>query len=258
MLLDDSLVTKYLAGQSQLQSHWIFDNIVEGEKTFESPEATEKKWNSEQKDLKTEVKKLQEVLVQELEDFKPYNKRYFDQLFPQWKQLLENVNIVLSVGCPDPYDAMTLSHEGKEYMVYDLIRFLSYQADPVSLIRTLLTHEFAHICIHADYKREENFTYKEQLSYIAFDEGLAHLLAFKEQVETYHFEEAMKEHFPKVSQMMTEALLETELEKQKEYLQKADCGAYWSKFAAIYGKLRMATQLEELKEIYDRGPERFL
>ncbi|WP_455717303.1 hypothetical protein [Anaerosporobacter sp.] len=145
MNIDDSMIKSYLMGKDDSKYHWLFSSILDsGEYIFESP-------NSEYRE---NVRELYIRMYEALMDFTPYNVELFSTLFHSWKDLINDVNIILSVGCPAPYDAMVREHDGREYIIFDLIRFLSYGKtgdDLLPMIIRLITHEITHICIHVDY-----------------------------------------------------------------------------------------------------------
>lgn len=247
MNIDDSIIKRYLEDKNDYANHWLFNSILDnGEFTFDKP-------NIENKD---KVRAIYKKIYDSLNNFTPYNVEIFSKLFPRWQELIYSVNILLAVGCPAPYDAMVRKYDGKEYVIFDLIRLMSYEKesnDIVSLIRSMITHEFAHICIHDDYPVIDN-NYEDKLKYITFDEGFAHLLAFNDNINTYNFDEMIKPHYPTAFNALQIALSETDILKQKKYLEKANCGSYWSKFAAISGKLYLASNINYLYDIYDSGP----
>lgn len=138
---------------------------------------------------------------------------------------------------------MVREHNGREFIIFDLIRFMSYEKDGddiLSLITGMITHEIAHVCIHNNYPVIDK-TYKDKLSYIAFDEGFA----FRPMIEAHHQNSVRK---------LQMALSETNIFRQKEYLEESNCGAYWNKFAAISGKLYLAANIDSLYDIYKDGP----
>ena len=251
MNIDDSIVRSYLHGKDVYQEHWLFYQISDDhEYTFSKPSS----------DLKELVEETLNKTLHKLNNFQPFNEHLFTTLFPKWKELIKDVNIILSVGSPAPYDAMVREHEGKEYMIFDLVRFLEYQKDGediLSLIRQMITHEITHVCVHHDYPIISS-PYKEALRYITFDEGFAHLLAYKENLETYNFQPIINEHYLNARNTLTAALLETDVQKQKGYLETSNCGSYWDKFAAISGKLYLASNINQLKDIYKSGPTELL
>lgn len=247
MNIDNSMIKSYLAGKDDYKSHWLFNSILDnGEYTFDKP-------NDEYKE---KVKEIYEKTYENLINFNPYNMEVFSTLFPKWKDLIDDVNIILAVGCPSPYDAMVREHQGREYVIFDLIRFMGYEKegyDILSLIKGMITHEISHICIHADYPVIDK-TYKDKLSYITFDEGFAHLLSLNDEINSYNFSSMIEAHYQNSVRKLQMALSETNIRTQKEYLEESNCGAYWNKFAAISGKLYLASNIDNLHEIYKAGP----
>lgn len=247
MNIDDLMIKSYLEGRDDYKSHWLFNSILDnGEYVFDKPKNEDKE----------KIREIYEKTYHSLENFIPYNAEMFSTLFSEWKKQINDVNIILAVGCPSPYDAMVREYDGREYIIFDLVRFLEYEKegeDILSVIRGMITHEITHICVHADYPIL-NKTYIDKLSYITFDEGFAHLLAFKDNIYSYDFSQMIALHYLESINKLKEALLEKDIIKQKEYLEYANCGGYWSKFAAISGKLYLASNLENLYEIYKAGP----
>lgn len=251
MNIDDSMIKSYLAGNDDYNSHWLFNNILDnGEYAFDRP-------NNKYKE---KIREIYEKIHGNLINFTPYNVDLFSKLFPTWKTLINDANIILAIGCPSPYDAMVREHEGREYVIFDLIRFMSYEKagyDIVSLITGMITHEISHICIHADYPVNDN-SYEDKLTYIAFDEGFAHLLAFTDKISSYNFSDMIETYYQNSVSKLQMALSETNTLKQKEYLDESNCGAYWDKFAAISGKLYLASNIGDLYDIYKDGPSDML
>jgi hypothetical protein len=251
MNVDTSIVRSFLQGNNDYAEHWLFYHILDhGEYAFAKPDSAQKEV----------VKEALSKTLDELNDFKPYNIEIFSTLFPRWREVTRDVNVTLSVGCPAPYDAMVREYNGKEYMIFDLIRFLDYQKDDgdfLLLIRQMITHELSHICIHSDYP-VISAPYTESLGYIVFDEGFAHVLAFRDGIEMYNFTPAIQAHYQNARSKLNAALSETDIQRQKEYLEAANCGSYWDKFAAISGKLYIASHLDHIYEIYQSGPSELL
>lgn len=247
MNIDDSMIKSYLAGKDDYKNHWLFNSILDnGEYTFDNP-------NNKYKE---KIKEIYEKIYENLKDFTPYNIELFLILFPQWESLINDINVILAVGCPAPYDAMVRHHDGREYVIFDLIRFMGYEKegdDILSLIIGMITHEISHICIHGDYP-SINKTCKDKLSYITFDEGFAHLLSFTDKINSYNFASMVQAHYDDSVKKLQMALSETDTLKQKEYLEESNCGAYWNKFAAISGKLYLASNIDKLHNIYKDGP----
>ena len=251
MNIDDSMIKSYLVGKDDYKSHWLFNSILDkGEYTFDRPK----------NEYKEKIKEIYEKTYESLISFTPYNVELFSTLFPEWKSLINDVNIILAVGCPSPYDAMVREHNGREYVIFDLIRFMSYEKegdDIVSLIIGMITHEISHTCIHADYPVIDKI-YEDKLTYIIFDEGFAHLLAFTDKINSYNFRPMIEAHYQNSVRKLQRALSETNILKQKEYLEESNCGAYWDKFAAISGKLYLASNIGNLCDIYKDGPSAML
>lgn len=161
------------------------------------------------------------------------------------------------MGCPEPYDAMFKNYEGTEYIVFDLIRFSKYveQGYPIKyLITQLITHEFTHQCINLDYPYPNDMTYQEELSYVIFNEGIAHLLAYKNPVDGIDWEsEEYSTYYANAKSKFMKALQENDRKKQLELLEQADSGPYWDKFGAIMGKIYFGLNLKSLPFIYRNG-----
>lgn len=174
MKIDASIVTDYLQGRQDYAGHWLFSSLRDGEYLFDPPSPAEK----------GAVEELLTLVYGALRDFVPYNRELFCALFPHWREQAGTVEVLLAVGCPAPYDAMVREQNGKQSIVFDLIRCLEYKragVDIPSLMRKLITHELAHVCIHRDYPACPA-AYREKLGYITFDEGFAHALAFAEDM----------------------------------------------------------------------------
>lgn len=117
MNIDDSMIKSYLKGKDAYNDHWLFYKILDdGEYTFEKPDNK----------YKEEISKIYEKTYEKLISFTPYNVHLFSILFPKWKSLINQANIILAVGCPSPYDAMVREHEGREYIIFDLITSRKY------------------------------------------------------------------------------------------------------------------------------------
>ncbi|MPQ45066.1 hypothetical protein [Clostridium tarantellae] len=247
MNIDDSIIKSYLEGKDDYKSYWLFKNILDnGEYIFDKPK----------NEYKDKVKEICEKIYSNLNNFSPYNTELFSKLFPKWKDLIKDINIVLAVGCPSSYDAMVREYNGKEYIILDLIRFMSYEKkdeEIIALIVAMITHEFAHICIHRDYPVAK-VGYKNKLIYITFDEGFAHFLSFTNNIDTYNFNDIIQLHYENSVKKLRIALFETNRLKQEKYLEECDCGYYWNKFAAISGKLYLASNINCLHDIYNQGP----
>lgn len=250
MRLDTSIVTNYLQGREDYAGHWLFTSIQEGRYTFDRPDPA----------CREAVGALCAQAETALREFVPCNAALFAALFPRWREQAAAVNVLLAVGCPAPYDAMTKERADGVYLVFDLIRFLEYQRagkDIPSLLRKLITHELTHACLAADYP-DRAAGYQEKLAYITFNEGFAHALAYAEDIMAEDFSGVLAAHYPDAVRELKAALAETDPQKQAEYLRRADIGPYWSKFAAMSGKLYLLAHREEMETIYRAGPAALL
>ena len=251
MNIDPSIVNSYLSADDEYAEHWLFHHILDnGDYAFDKPSPARREM------VRDELAEIQRVL----NGFVPYNLELFSALFPKWSELLQDVNIILSVGCPAPYDAMIREYGGKEYMIFDLIRLLDYQRageGTAALVRQMITHEASHVCLHADYPPRPA-SYREKLGYIAFDEGFAHALAFSDGIDACDFGPMIQSHYRHSVEQLRAAVLETDPRRQEQLLEASNCGPYWDKFAAISGKLYILSHLNRIYEIYQSGPSELL
>lgn len=247
MNIDASIVRDYLNGKGGYEKHWIFRSIKDNDEFyFERPS----------EDDKLAVSKAMHDVIRTLEDFQPYNIALFNKLFTDWRKLSASASIILAVGCPAPYDAMVRAHDGREFIILDLIRLLDYGIDMEKLIRPFLTHELVHICVHADHPNMLTACgYRERLINIVFDEGFAHLLAFRDNIYNVDFAPLIEKHYQGALNKLGAAIAEKEPEKQATLLNEANAGAYWEKFGAICGKLFLAMHLDDIESIYNAGSE---
>lgn len=250
MRIDTSIIRDYLSGGTDHIGHWIFRSITDdGVLMFERPA----------EGLEAAVENAARDALAALDGFRPHNAELFRRLFPKWREICENVNVILAVGCPAPYDAMVREHDGEEYIILDLIRLNNYNADIKTLMTPFLTHELAHICIHSDYPPPTDADdYHKTLEYIVFDEGFAHLLAFRDGIECFDFEPIIQKHLFRSLEKLGFAVSETDIENRAALLREANTGDYWNKFGAISGKLYLASHLNDIEAIYNAGPDNML
>ncbi|MDF2910752.1 MAG: hypothetical protein K0Q56_1633 [Sporolactobacillus laevolacticus] len=237
MIVNTEIVQQYLIGKSSndYSDSWIFHSIEEGQYLFEEPDPGQ---------IPIITQMVEEIQTQ-LDPFVPFNQDLWDTLFPMTASRLQKVTIQLVVGCPSPYGAMVrTAPDGSETIIFDLIRMSYYksaQNDVSEIIRKMLTHECAHLLLHQDYPESEANTYREKLSYLLFDEGLAHFLAMDEQVNNYDWTSSETlERKDKAFHDFSEAYKEENPDQQKQNLINACAGAFWDKFACIAGMFRFA------------------
>lgn len=261
MKVNKNTINDYLKGikSSEWSNQWIFHSIVESKYMFEAVS----------EDKKETIRRATELLEKELINFNPYNKEIWDILFPEWKAITSNMTIYLVVGCPNPYDAMDrVCPEGEEVIIFDINRMLNYVdklEDLIAIIKNLLTHEYAHTCVHNDYQIiDASASFHDKLQYICFDEGFAHFLSFNESIRSINWlDNNMLEKKNNAFEQLKSALCSNE--NYEELLEEANAGTFWSKYGAISGLFGIADKFTEsnnsndsLLEIYKRGPEEFL
>lgn len=253
MKLDREIVDRFLAGQ-EIADSWVFSEIEEGRRCFDLSDATGRE---------REIRELTQQVSERINVFVPENAEVYRQLFPNFQKELQEVQVCLTVGCPNPYDAMVMQREEDgirhEVIVFDMARFLGYGERALGLVSRLTTHETAHILMHKRWPvLAEDIPYRRQLQHLCFDEGFAHLLACGEAIASFDFGGWVDQHWEPSLQKLREALACTDPEKQQECLIRATAGPYWEKFACITGKLYLAQHRDQLVSIYSEGPDRFL
>ena len=247
MIVNRTIVDDFLKGKD-ISQQWIFSEIQEGSHLFDLSDATQKS---------KEVAALTDRISDMVGHFEPCNAGYYRRLFPDFKKVLEDVEIVLTVGVPAPYDAMVMEKNGREVIVFDMGRFLSYQ-DPEGFARQMLTHESTHTLLHQRWQEKKEASYQEKLRFLAFDEGFAHLLACGKELCSFDAAPWLQQYKEPAFASLRQALACEDTEQQKEWLYRAQAGRYWEKFAAIAGKLYLLEHLQQLDEIYLAGPDHFM
>jgi len=244
MNIDDSIVMQYLAGEpsERCRDAWVFRTFG-GKSIFAEPNPRHKDW----------VAALHQKLKRQLLDFTPRNRETVTALFPGFDAVTQDYTAMLVVGFPDPYDAMFLSHEGRDAVVFDLIQFSETALAPDYSCHRVLTHELLHLCIQREYPSEAAKTYAENLDYIAFNEGFAHALSYPENLSAFALDAQLAKKYLAAKTTLAAACRESSPEKQRVFLQTADTGDYWEKFASISGKLYLLKHKNELQGIYRAG-----
>lgn len=244
IIIDDSIILKYLNNEpcESYSNNWIYSAVCRGY-LFNAPAEANRDW----------VYKLYHKLVKQINNYQPQNYELVKKLFPEFIETMDNYTIMLVVGFPDPYDAMMLEHDGKSYMIFDLIQFGKEALAEEYSCHKVLTHELLHMCIHNKYPKPNNLSYNDELNYITFDEGIAHAISYPSNIEKIVFDSFLDEKFQQSIEILNKAVLATEKEKQNEYLNIADTGEYWNKFASISGKLYILKHINEIEKIYYQG-----
>lgn len=209
MIIDAHIVTDYIEGKdlSQYRDYWIY-NCFGNQSLFELPDPKNREW----------VAKLYEKIRNQIKHFIPRNKNAVRWLFPQFDRIASNYTILLVVGFPDPYDAMVLEHNGKAYMVFDLVQFQEDSLKEDYSCHKVLTHELIHLCLMEDYPVSYEMSYFEDLNYTAFNEGFAHALTYVENIYDFVFDGFLEEKFKNAKHTLRAALAETDNLSSREKL----------------------------------------
>lgn len=250
MILNDEIIADYLENDDsdKYSNHWIFYNIEPDEYLYKKPDVEKRKIV---KEIQLEVKRV-------LNNFEPLNNNIFKSLFPNYKNILNSTKVILVVGCPEVYDAMFMEHDNEEYIVFDLInisKYIEHGYNIDKIMKDLLTHELVHKCINERYQLSKELSYIEKLNYITFNEGIAHLLSYKDNIETYDFSlEFYTDKYNNAKEKLKEAFEEKDCEDQVRLLQEADVSEdYWSKYAAISGKIFLGRNIKDISNLYNDG-----
>lgn len=251
MNLNTQIIDSYLAGEDidKFKDHWIYWNVGKGEykgKNVFKKTPYENRQNIQK--LYTEVKQC-------LVHFEPFNRELWDILFQNWTSILEEIEVYLTVGLPEPNNAAVIkSPLGSNAIILDLGCWTKYlgHTDITRLVRNLITHECSHICIQSsnliidrDY---ENGSYLMKFNSLVFNEGLAHLLSFCENINNYDWNNSkIIEVKSKSLSKLKEAIEECETEKQNSYLYDAVYGNYYDKFGCMIGMLYFADIYQKSK-----------
>ena len=247
MKIDDGIVRSYLAGRPHLEysNHWVYHSVIDGKYMFAEPPASRL----------DDVNYCYRQFLKICSNFTVRNADLTREIFGDAVAAMRDVQILLTVGIPQPYDAMMRIHESQQYAIFDIGNFCDYLADGDDIndtISNILTHELIHLFINEKYPGE-NFFYAEKLDYIAFHEGFAHLLSYKEDIAQYQPDETYKDRYETARIKLIAALDETDLRAQKQFLREANSGAYCDKFAAISSMLYLMKHIDCLKQIYEVG-----
>lgn len=247
MKIGDHIVRAYLEGRNLTgcKEEWYFtrSEIAEaaGKNIFTEPE------NSA--GMKEKVKQVYDEICASAKNFTSGNVEIWDALFHDWRAALEESDLDLIVGFPEPYDASALCDtSGNQHMIFDLVCWTKYleNYDLSQLVQNLLTHELCHVLLHQQAEQLENALasedYQTKLDAVTFDEGFAHLVSYqgKNISRVFWEDEKLVEIRKRNSNKMKDALTERDPEEQKRKLEEAVCGKYDEKFACMCGMLYLA------------------
>ncbi|MDR2598744.1 MAG: hypothetical protein LBC73_00520 [Oscillospiraceae bacterium] len=247
MKIDNSIIDLYIKGEpsSMYSNHWVYSAIIPEQYCFTEPDVN--------RILKVET--YRDQITNMCHDFTFRNNDLVHKIFDNTSTIVQNANILFTVGLPEMYDAMVREHNGRTYIIIDLINFSNYLNKDNSfsdITNNFLTHELIHVLINEKYPKED-FDYIEYLDYTSFHEGFAHLLSYKDNIMQYQLDDTYKERFINAKDTLIAALNETDPMLRQRYTNEANSGKYWNKFAAISSMLYLMKHREDLKSIYEKG-----
>ncbi|MCL2363799.1 MAG: hypothetical protein FWC71_03950 [Defluviitaleaceae bacterium] len=249
MTFDAHIVDAYIAGkeisESSNSSHWIYDAIEPGKNVFMIPD----------RNRITEVAHCLQQTMEVCRHFTFRNERLVHEVFANATKIKNQCEIIFVVGVPVMYDAMVREYEDVPYIIFNMMSFADYVArghDLGDIVRNFLTHELIHLMIGAVYPAE-SLNYRTYFECVAFHEGFAHLLSYKENIGQYIMGPEYQARFEDARALLKAALNETDPARQAEYKTAANSGKYWDKFAAVASMCYLMKNISSLKCIYERG-----
>ncbi|MCD7737640.1 MAG: hypothetical protein LUH58_01165 [Lachnospiraceae bacterium] len=204
--------------------------------------------NSDDETLE-KVRTVHDAIYTAAETFQPTNIRIWNLLFPDWRKTLEDVDVDLIVGFPEPYDAtVEYDNRGDCHVIFDLVCWTKYigQCEISEVVQGLLTHELSHVLLHNQVPglmdNRENTDYLRNLDATTFDEGFAHLLSYnaKKIDDVDWHSEKLQAVYERSKEKLAEALDERNPDRQSHFLYEAVCGNYYDKYACMCGMLYLA------------------
>lgn len=269
MKINDGIVRAYLEGKEQpgLSQEWYFTASsvagAAGRNIFTEP--------ARDAAAREKVRAAHSAILARVQGFQPTNRLVWDALFPDWPGVLEDTEVDLIVGFPEPYDAeVEYDPAGRRHVVFDLICWSRYvgHCELGDLVQNLLTHELCHVLTHracpglAAALTGPN--YLTGLDAVCFDEAFAHLVSYeaRELGETDWQSETLAEAARRSKARMRQALTEEDPQRQQQNLYEAVCGNYYDKFACISGMLYLARRwlsggIPALRQEFAAGYEGF-
>lgn len=249
MKINDSIVRAYLNGEEQpgLAQEWYFTASsvagAAGRNIFTEP--------AREAAVKEKVRAAWQAIMAQAQGFLPTNRPVWDALFPDWPGVLEDTDIDLIVGFPEPYDAeVEYDPAGRRHVVFDLICWSRYvgHCELGGLVQNLLTHELCHVLTHRSHPglaaALTSPDYRTSLDAVCFDEAFAHLVSYeaRELAETNWQSETLAGAARRSRARMRQALAEEDPQRRQQNLYEAVCGNYYDKFACISGMLWLANR----------------
>lgn len=178
----------------------------------------------------------------------------FDRLTDFTRNLFDSVDLeidtyLMPIG--HPYgDALVRPANGKSVIIFNLAAFIRYGAnneERLQVISRILEHEIFHICFDQLYitspywaEYRSNLTQLNEAKVLILNEGVAHFIADRRQVERYLSEnrstilQTLGEYHKAIQQLEIGTLSN---EEAKGIFFKGVCGSYLEKYFAIAGML---------------------
>lgn len=266
MTICDTLAKTYIGG-GDLTPHreeWYFSDSdlsrEYGKNVFTPPPGDE--------ETRAKAGEVYAALLSVLRDFPSPDlaaAQFYDGLFPRWRETLETVSVDLIAGLPHPHDAVVcMDPAGKLHILLDVVRWiylLGYGLERNA--RSILAHELFHVLLRECWPEDgERSGYLPALDDITFHEGFAHMvqLCALGPVD-WHSEKHVQVRADSRAKLAL-ALAETAPEQQAAFLQDANRGSWYGKYAAMAGMFWLAEQWERgglpaLRSALEAGPAGF-
>lgn len=183
-----------------------------------------------------------EALQEAVNQFNTTGDAVFHEVFSAfWNDRTFNFNLIYTFGVQAPYDAWTVSFDGKPLIYFNLSEWTVEEISKQGL--AVVIHEATHALVAPFLIGFESADPIRVIDKIIFDEGLAHFLGFPGDRSTLL--EMYPDKWIQSEAELTKAMdslrssKTTESEK-KDLLIKANTGPFWKKYGAISGMFRAA------------------
>ena len=246
MYIDDSIVLNYIGG-NDISKEWIFSNLIPGEIHYENPQISNE-----------EIVYINNLIKENLLNFSPYNKDFFDDIFTNWREIYqEEMKFMLTVGCPYPFEAMVREKEGDLIIIFDLNRIFSDDLGQTKeTVNRLITHEMFHI-LYEKTSYKPIVDYRDEMLNLVFNEGFAHYLSLNDKIMD-DYASIRDKHYKKNMERLSIALEEKDKENQFSLLMEANANSFYDKFAPMVGLFILMDNEDRLREIFESGYENIL
>lgn len=202
------------------------------------------RWTKEER---TKFNAIYKDCLDLLTRFEPLNEDIITTVYPNWKEVMGNWEVVFSIGQGHEQEFFITSSDGKRIILLDLIRLkysLEKGYDLEVLVMEKLTRQLVIDCISKTVCYPTD--YQSQLAYLTYQYGLAYLLSYSHSIGEYHFAPLIDQYYEQAKQKWLEAYNEEDKVKQFDHLQDGISGHYWERYAMVTGKLFFAQHIQEL------------